>query len=544
MSLSRKYRPQRFADITGQEPIKETLRKEVETGKVAHAYLFSGPRGVGKTTTARVFAKALNCLKKTGGEPCNACELCVEADEGRMIDFIEMDAASNTGVDNIREAIVEHVRFQPVRGAFKVYILDEAHMLSNAAWNAMLKTLEEPPAYAVFILATTERHKVPATILSRCQQFDFKRIGDGQLGERVNELAKNEGVSIDAAVVTSIVRHSDGCVRDAETLLGQLVSLGEKKITADVASLVIPISRLPIAANLLSVCSKRELGPALQAVAKLEEEGIPLLPIFDDLLAAVRLLLVAGSDPAMAARLAQGDEGEKSLAPLIGVYGDAELSEIALLLMERRRDAKQGIDARFALELAVTAITLGILPHGPSGGPPPSATVPIVQTATPKPVEAPKKPVENREVAEKVVEPAPVPQPIKEETPKPAASAGSEEGIPLALVQRKWPGFVTTMSETSPSLAFVLKTCRPIETNGETVTLRFQYAFHRDKILTDIKNRRIVETTFATTLNVPLVRIEGVVGEDADKAEQRSVDMVSNILKAFGGQVVEGGGEA
>lgn len=540
MSLSRKYRPHTFADITDQEPIKETLRKEVETGKIAHAYLFSGPRGVGKTTTARVFAKALNCLKKKGGEPCNACDLCVEADEGRMIDFIEMDAASNTGVDNIREAIVEHVRFQPVRGAFKVYILDEAHMLSNAAWNALLKTLEEPPAYAVFILATTERHKVPATIVSRCQQFDFKRIPDGPLGARVSELAKNEGVSIDAAVVTSIVRHSDGCVRDAETLLGQLVSLGEKNITTDVASLVIPISRLPIAANILNVCSKRELGPALQAVAKLEEDGVPLLPIFDDLLAAVRLLLVAGSDPGMAARLANGDEGEKSLAPLIGVYGDAELSEIALLLMERRRDAKQGIDARFALELAVTAITLGILPHGPSGGPPSSIAVPVIAAMTARATEAPKKPP----IVERVIEQAPTPQPIKEETPKPAASTGSGEGIPLALVQRKWPGFVTTMSESSPSTAFILKSTRPIETNGETITLRFQFAFHRDKILSDLKNRRAVETAFATTLGVPLVKIEGVVGEDADKAEQRSVDMVSNILKAFGGQVVEGGGEA
>src|SRR5690349_18398249 len=174
MSLSRRYRPQTFADITDQQPIKETLRKEVETGKIAHAYLFSGPRGVGKTTTARIFAKALNCLKNKSGEPCNECAMCTDANEGRLIDLIEMDAASHTGVDNIREAIVEHVRFQPARAAHKVYILDEAHMLSTAAWNALLKTLEEPPSYAVFLLATTEKHKVPATIVSRCQQFDFK----------------------------------------------------------------------------------------------------------------------------------------------------------------------------------------------------------------------------------------------------------------------------------------------------------------------------------------------------------------------------------
>ncbi|MEO5927415.1 MAG: DNA polymerase III subunit gamma/tau [Patescibacteria group bacterium] len=544
MSLSRKYRPQIFADITDQEAIKETLRKEVETGKIAHAYLFSGPRGVGKTTTARILAKALNCTKRKGGEPCNACDLCIEANEGKLLDFIEMDAASNTGVDNIREAIVEHVRFQPVRGAFKVYILDEAHMLSNAAWNALLKTLEEPPSYAVFILATTERHKVPATIVSRCQQFDFKRIPDGPLSARVKELAKDEGVSIDDAVVTSIVRHSDGCVRDAETLLGQLVSLGEKKITTDVASLVIPISRLPIAANLLAVCARRELGPALQAVGSLEEDGVPLVPIFDDLLVAVRLLLVAGSDKNLVSKLAMGDEGEKAIAPLIKIYSDAELSEIALMLMERRRDAKQGIDARFALELAVTAIVLGILPHGPNGGGGVAvASAPQVQVPEKKTAPVPEPKIVEHEVPiVPKVEVASVVAPIPVLTM--AARIESEGDIPLALVQRKWPGFITTMSELSPSLAFVLKTARPLETKGNVVTLRFQYAFHRDKILTDIKNHRMVEDAFAKTLGVPTVRLEGIIGEDADNAEKRSVDMVSNILKAFGGQVVEGGGEA
>ncbi|MCI0478978.1 DNA polymerase III subunit gamma/tau, partial [Candidatus Uhrbacteria bacterium] len=158
MSLSRTYRPKTFADITGQDAVKETLRKEVATGKLGHAYLFSGPRGIGKTTAARIFAKALNCASPKDGEPCDACDACREMREGRAIDFIEMDAASNTGVENIREAIVEHVRFAPSPGRRKVYVLDEAHMLSTASFNALLKTLEEPPPYAIFILATTELH--------------------------------------------------------------------------------------------------------------------------------------------------------------------------------------------------------------------------------------------------------------------------------------------------------------------------------------------------------------------------------------------------
>jgi DNA polymerase-3 subunit gamma/tau len=532
MSLSRTYRPQRFADITDQQTIKETLRKEVATGKIAHAYLFSGPRGVGKTTTARVLAKALNCEKNQDGEPCNVCSMCTEANEGRLLDLIEMDAASNNGVDNIRESIIEHVRFQPTRGRFKVYVLDEAHMLTNAAWNALLKTLEEPPSYAIFILATTERHKVPATIISRCQQFDFKRIPDKPLADRVMDLATREGAKIDADVVTSIVRHSDGCVRDAETLLGQLLSLGEKQITTDIASLVIPISRLPIAANLLAVCTKRELGPALQAVAKLEEEGIPLLPIFDDLLEAVRHLLIAGADAKAADRLKTGDEGEKALANVIGQYADAELGDIALMLMERRRDAKQGIDPRFALELAVTAIALGILPHGPNDTGGDSGTrqqkpTPVIKQEKPVLKETPTPPP----VVEKTVAPSP-------STPAPASNSAASD-ISLGLVQRKWQGFVKTIGESSPSLTFVLKTSRPLSVEGSILTIRFQYPFHKDKILSDLKNRRTVEDTLNATLGTTGVRVEGVVGEDADVAEQRSADMVSNILKAFGGNVVE-----
>ncbi|MFA5935256.1 MAG: DNA polymerase III subunit gamma/tau [Patescibacteria group bacterium] len=532
MSLSRRYRPQTFADVTDQDNIKETLRKEVATGKIAHAYLFSGPRGVGKTTTARIFAKALNCEKKKNGEPCNACGPCTEANEGRLLDLIEMDAASNTGVDNIREAIVEHVRFHPSRAAYKVYILDEAHMLSNAAWNALLKTLEEPPSYAVFILATTERHKVPATIVSRCQQFDFKRIPDEPLAERVRVLAKNEGVTVDGNVVTSIVRHSDGCVRDAETLLGQIVALGEKNITVEIASLVIPISRLPVAANLLDVCSRRELGPALAEVARLEEEGLPMLPLFDDLLEAVRQLLIAGSDKKMAERLATGDEGEKRLVTLIDRYAAAELGDIALMLMERRRDAKQGADPRFAMELAVTAITLGILPHGPRSGGGGTAVVksePII----PKVVSTQPAPP----IAETVIE-KPVEQSI-------APSIPAEPGIvTLAQAQRAWPVMVKTLSETGPSLAFVLKTSRPIETSGSVITIRFQYPFHRDKILNDIKNRRLVENAYNKALKMEGIHLEGLVGEDAQVTEKRSADMVSNILKAFGGQVVEETGDA
>lgn len=547
MSLSRQYRPKRFADITGQTIAKETLRKEVAMEKIGHAYVFSGPRGVGKTTAARIFAKALNCLQPLDGEPCNICALCVETDEGRMLDCIEMDAASHTGIDNVRESIVEHVRFAPSRGKRKVYILDEVHMLSTPSWNALLKTIEEPPAYAVFIFATTELHKVPATVISRCQRFDFRRLSVQDLAERISFLAAQEQVKVADAVVRTIAAHADGSVRDAETLLGQLLSLGEREITSEIAALVMPISRLPLAAKLLTVCADRDHGRALAVIARFEEEGIPLLPIFDDLLQSIRQLLLCSADTAQTRRLKEGDEGEKQLAEIVGRYTPAELGEMALLCMERRRDAKQGMDPRFALELAATAIAIGVLPHGPG--------FVAQQTQTAQPVSAPIAP------SVVVTKKEPVQEPVKAsvtpttsvETPKPVALASAAPTTPaastvpmdssssfdLSLVQRKWATFMKAIAEKNASWTFILTTSRPIQVVGNTLTIQFQYAFHRDKLLNDVKNRRTIEDTMATVLGVPSVCCEAVIGEDASSAVKRSEDMVSNIIKAFGGNVVE-----
>ncbi len=554
-TLSRVYRPQTFAEVTGQDPIKETLRLEVQTGKLGHAYFFAGPRGVGKTTTARIFAKALNCLNGKDGEPCNACEACVEMNAGRSLDVIEMDAASNTGVDNVREAIVEHVRFTPTSRKYKVYILDEAHMLSTSAWNALLKTIEEPPAYAIFILVTTEVHKVPATILSRCQRFDFKRISESDLTTRLNVLIEHEKIQVAPEVVLLIVSKSDGCARDAESILGQLISLGETNITADIASLVLPLSRLPLAANVLAACSRRELGPALQLVAELEEQGIALLPLFDDVIYAIRCLLLAAESITAREKLTRGDEGERALAALVQVFQPAELSEMALLCMERRKDAKQGADVRFCLELAVTAIALNLLPHAPT-----TSVLPSIQSV--QPVEsvggrmpcAPTIPMQSISPVgaqglrpDPVPAPAPVPAPVPTPIPQPVppSSSATAPAIRLIEVQQKWQALIRLVDEKSPSLTFVLKISKPIEVRGLVIVIRFQYAFHRDKVSEDVKARRIVEECLSEVHGVPGLRIEGVVGLETElPKEGQSRDMVTNILKAFEGQFVEGATEA
>jgi DNA polymerase-3 subunit gamma/tau len=513
MSLSRTHRPGRFSDITGQDTITETLRKQVAGGQTAHAYLFSGPRGVGKTTSARVLAKALNCENPKDGEPCSECASCRSISEGSSIDIIEIDAASHNGVDNVREAILEHVRFTPVKNRYKIYILDEAHMLTGPAWNAMLKTLEEPPEYALFIFATTELHKIPLTILSRCQRYDFKRINPEVMAIRINDLAKLEKVKIEPTVVSSIVRHAEGCVRDAETLLGQMLALGEKDITADVAGFVIPLSRVPRAVDLLSACSSRSLHAALAEVIKLEEDGVPLLPFFDDCLECVRHLLLAAEDPSYAKKIADGYEGSSEISRLVGAFSAGELSDIALLFMERRRDAKQGIDARFALELAVTPIALALLPNAR-------------RNETSKPPEPPKQ------------SPPPAPEPI---------NVPISTGTPLkkqdGISHRNWLDIIEVVSEDNASLSFILSTVTPISYDGSTLTLRFRYAFHKEKLLLQVKNKQVFQNAVSSVLGNEKVVIEAVIGEE-DDSRAVSTDPVSKILHIFDGKLVDGQAES
>ena len=532
-SLSQKYRPQTFADVTGQTHVTDTLAKEVATGKLGHSFLFCGPRGVGKTTTARIFAKALNCLNPKDGEPDNSCERCIATMEGRQIDLIEMDAATHTGVETIRESIIEHVRFAPMSGARKVYVLDEAHMLSPSSWNALLKTLEEPPAYAFFILATTEWHKVPATIVSRCQRFEFKRVQDDVMRNRIDFLAKQEGWQIDEAVTKLIVSRADGCVRDAETLLGQLGGLGEKHLTLDVAQFVIPPGHLPAAAGLIGFWSRRDHVGAINEVQRLADEGLPLLPLFDDLVMIVRKLLVASADPSLADKWSKGTEDERAMAPLIGKFEPGELNDMALLLFERRKDAKSGIDAIFALQLAGTIVAGGLLRN--------AATSSRAQRSE---VEGPSKvsplPPVGRNEAAPEPESKPEPEPIS--VPKAEAKTNpplSESTIEINTVRMKWNAIVRAVEEVNHSLPFILKISRPEMIQGNTVIIRFQYAFHRDKIITDPRNRKTLETAMRQVLGTEALSVDGIIGEDAAVAEERSQDIVGNILKAFGGSVVE-----
>ena len=274
VSLYRKYRPHNFDNLVGQDYIRDTLTNALKGNRVSHAYLFSGPRGTGKTSAARLLAKALNCSNLTDGyDPCNECDFCQEINNGRLIDLIEIDAASNRGIDEVRD-LKEKINFAPTRSKFKVYIIDEVHMMTKEAFNALLKTLEEPPDHVYFILATTEIHKIPETILSRCQRFDFKRINKKALMTRLSFIAQKEKIQAQDSALELITRYVDGGLRDAIGLLEQLSV--DKKLEVEHVREILGLSHTSLILSLYDVLMNNDIKEALKIISELHNQGSDL----------------------------------------------------------------------------------------------------------------------------------------------------------------------------------------------------------------------------------------------------------------------------
>jgi DNA polymerase-3 subunit gamma/tau len=345
--FARKYRPQIFEEVLGQDAVVRTLRNAIKSGRLAHAYLFVGPRGVGKTSTARIFAKALNCVKGPTEKPCGECDPCREIAGGNSLDVLEIDGASNNGVEQIRD-LRENVRFLPSHGKFRIYLIDEVHMLSTAAFNALLKTLEEPPEHVKFLFATTEAHKLPATIISRCQRFDLQPIRDEVAAAHLLAIAKKEKISLDPAAAEVIARAAEGGMRDAESMLDQVVSFcGDKIGEEDVLSIFGFASATDVAALAGHILSG-DAAAALDLVATQSESGKDLGRLLSDLVALGRDLLVSeatGKD-------LSGRRGEL-LAPLRGRYSARKLTELLEVLSAAEAGLRFSPDKKLPLEIAV-----------------------------------------------------------------------------------------------------------------------------------------------------------------------------------------------
>jgi DNA polymerase-3 subunit gamma/tau len=289
--LARKWRPQTFEQIRGQAHIVRALQNAISSERIAHAYLFSGIRGVGKTSAARVLAKALNCTSGPTATPCNDCDACREITDGKSPDVFEIDGASNTGVDDVRR-LREAVRYPPVRGSYRIYIIDEVHMLSTAAFNALLKTLEEPPAHVVFVFATTDPRKLPVTILSRCQQFDFKRLAPRELTEILGDVARDEGISIDEKSLVALAREADGSVRDGQSLLDQVISYAGEKVAYDDVRDVLGVVDRGLVIDVARAVLERNPRAVMERIAEAEQFGYDVQRFACDLLDVFRDLAV------------------------------------------------------------------------------------------------------------------------------------------------------------------------------------------------------------------------------------------------------------
>lgn len=542
-TLYRKYRPQQWSEVADQDHVKITLAAQVESGKIAHAYLFNGPRGVGKTTTARIFARALNCKARPAGksEPCGGCETCLAAAEGRAMDIIEIDAASHRGIDAVRENIIEHARFAPSAGAYKIFIIDEVHMLTTEAFNALLKTLEEPPKHVVFILATTELHKVPATIVSRCQRFDFRKIAFGEIVERLAALAESEGCKVDSKAIEEIARHAEGCLRDAEGLLGKVLAVGDgKRVTYDDALTVLPRSNFANIADFVESLISQDARTAIMALGEhMDGGGDPDQFAVDAVELLRKVLLAKMSGDAAVVTFELADDQKKLVGEWAAKVDAGRLIRMMDVLLARRRDMKFSHLPQLPLELAAAelcTVASAAIPDVPAAGgairdlraaPPQKVTATLPVTTASSGNQEKKEEQKTVQLAEVALEPA---------------------QVPLEKIREIWNEFMRQAGEENHSLPFLLGVAKPIAVMGSKVQIGFDFAFHKDKV-NDDKNRKILERVLSAMVG-GAVMIEGILLDKKEKMDYTDpVPSVSGktpapqgvaaLAAAFGGKVVE-----
>lgn len=537
-TLYRKYRPQTFNSVIGQEHIIQTITNEISSGKIAQAYLFSGPRGTGKTTTARLLAKAINCSTRAAGtfEPCGTCSTCTEITAGRNIDVIEIDAASHTGVDNVRENIIENAEFKPTKSPFKVFIIDEVHMLSTSAFNALLKTVEEPPAHVVFIMATTELHKLPATIISRCQRFHFKKVSHDLMMKRLKELTEAEDVKVDKEVLEKIVNKSDGCLRDAESLLGQVLSLNLKKITTADAELILPTAAVENILNFLEAVINKNTATALTLLGQMVEEGLNLDQFAYDIIEILRKMMIAQTGLDI---YHDSDYNKDTITRLKKLAESTTPTTITALLteaMKRRLEIKTSPLPQLPLELFAVNFSLDQTEENLSKKSPPPETPSTPNTPPPAPTESAPNPT---------TPPPNAPHTLKE-TLKTAVNSlvhphshGTPPKSTLEEVKNKWADVIKQLSETNHSLTFILKMSDLIKIDQNGLEISVAYGFHKEK-LEEQKAKKAVETCLANAMGekINLTCTVKPVAAPTLEPVVLPTEEAQNLASDFGGEVV------
>lgn len=502
---ARKYRPGTFDDVIGQPHVVQTLVNSIITKRIAHAYLFSGTRGVGKTTVARILAKALNCEQGPTGTPCATCVNCQEIAQGTSIDVIEIDGASNTSVDDVRE-IRENVKFTPFRGQYRVYIIDEVHMLSNSAFNALLKTLEEPPAHVVFIFATTEIHKIPATILSRCQHYNFRRIARTEIVERLRHVAQQDSIAMEDRSLMALARASEGSMRDALSLLDQAVAFGGTTIVhADLEALLGAVPQ-ELVRGMIQAITGQNSPTALRMLASLLEQGHDLRAYCADVVEYLRNMLVVSvvtTPQELRGLIEASAEDLQQMAADAGLLSPEQLQELYAIFTQAEDALRFSAHPRFVLETAAVRATrlvrrqdakpaqgaqavhkqgssqeASLRPTKPEAsgrsGPSTSAGAPRSATSVPTPPVSTSPPtVERMHRADVgIAQPTPGSSVGQADTPQSTVSAiAAEPSRPPATLN--WEKFQEAVAAAHPNIAPFLEMGRLVGIEGNQVTIGF-----------------------------------------------------------------------
>lgn len=419
-ALYRKWRPQVFADVVGQQHITTTLMNEIRVGRHSHAYLFTGSRGTGKTTCAKIFAKAVNCEHPTNGDPCNECETCRGLDSGSILDVIEIDAASNNGVDNIRD-IRDEANFTPVNGKYRVYIIDEVHMLSTGAFNALLKTLEEPPEHVKFVLATTEVHKLPATILSRCQRFDFKRITPEDIASRLSYVASQENLTLDPEAAMLIARLADGALRDALSILDQCIG-HSRDITVSIVNDTVGLAGKEYLFALSDAILRNDGASALSMINDLHNRSCDMERLCNELINHFRNIMVCKAVKSPQNLIICSEPELNDYKNMALAYSMDRILEVLNVLGETVTNLRKGLNRRVETEMAIIRLCSGVCTAPAVPAAPVAKPVPVVPTPTaPTPAQQPAPPAVEPPalVSQETLEVEPIPVPDYEPVPAP-----------------------------------------------------------------------------------------------------------------------------
>jgi len=542
LALYRRYRPQRFADLVGQEVVARTLLNEVRSGELAHGYLFTGVRGTGKTSTARILARAVNCEAPLDGEPDNVCPPCVEILSGASVDVLEIDAASNRGIDEMRD-LRDKVRYLPAVLRRKVYIIDEAHMLTTDAWNAFLKTLEEPPPHVLFVLATTEPHKVPETVRSRVQRFDFRRVPVPAIERLLADVAHKEDERVDADALQLLATSAQGSLRDALVLLEQALGAGERPVTIAVARRSLGLTDPSMLRELVSSLAGADPAGTLRAAAAAFDAGADPRQLFRDVARLARAAeLVALGYPEGAS---VGPDEVALITDLAAIAPAGLWLRLLELVAEAEMNLRQSVDARLLVEVCllralrppaadgesagIAALTLRVaaLERGATGA---AASARVEPTTATTPI----APAETTGVApaEAVFGQVPPSGELIVE------AIGRRDLTTLDAWVAEWPVAIEAVARANKGLAGVLRDCKPVDADATTVTIGTNGRFHHEQI-SDPEKRRVIAEALSTIGGRPIEVITRFTGEERPRGPSGSVsDVTQAVLDTFAGSRV------